>query len=372
MKNFFLGLLVSIIVLSSVVGGVFLERFRITKSESVKQAVVVGDENKVISVSEKASESVVTVSVTRETLVRQPFFFDPFGIFETPDNKSEKIQKDIGTGFVVDGDGLIVTNKHVVSDTGASYKVITKDSTEYEVKKIYRDPVNDLAIIKVDLRKDEKLAAIALGDSNELKVGQYVVAIGTALGEFRSTLTQGVISGLGRGITAGDMMMGQSEQLENVIQTDAAINPGNSGGPLLNLSAEVIGVNVAVAGSAQGIGFAIPINVVKDSLSNFKQTGQFNRPQLGVRYRMLDKDTAVLNDLPEGAYIVEVIPNSPADKAGLKRGDIVVSMNGKKVKEIKGGVAGVVAKLKINDVVEIEYYRERNLNKVKVTLLPTQ
>ena len=372
MKNFFLGLLVSVIVLGSVIGGIFLERFRITKSDSVKQQVLIGDENRVISVSEKASESVVTVSVTRETLVRQPFVFDPFGVFEAPDNKSEKVQKDIGTGFVVDKDGLIVTNKHVVSDTNASYKVITKDNTEYEVKKIYRDPVNDLAIIKVDPKKDKNLVAIALGDSNQLKVGQYVVAIGTALGEFRSTLTQGVISGLGRGITAGDMMMGQSEQLENVIQTDAAINPGNSGGPLLNLAAEVIGVNVAVAGNAQGIGFAIPINVVKDSLNNFEQTGQFNRPQLGVRYRMLDKDTAVLNDLPEGAYIVEVLSNSSAEKAGLKRGDIIISMNGKKVKEIKGGLAGVVSKMKVDDTVEIEYYRGESVEKVKVTLLPTQ
>lgn len=359
MKNFVIGILASIIALLSPKGGVV-------------NKTVQSEENRIIIVSEKASPSVVTISITRDSLISQPYVIDPFGAFGQPDNKIEKIQKDIGTGFIVDDSGLIVTNKHVVADTSAIYKVITKDSTEYEVKNIYRDPINDLAIIKVEPKSDKKLEVISLGDSTNLKVGQYVVAIGTALGEFRSTVTQGVISGLGRGITAGDAMMGQSEQLENIIQTDAAINPGNSGGPLLNLASEVIGVNVAVAGNAQSIGFAIPINVVKDSLDNFKQTGQFNRPQLGVRYRMLDKDTAVLNDLPEGAYVVEIVSNSPAEKSGIKRGDIIVRVNGKKVKEIKGGLAGVVSKLKVNDVVEVEYYREKNLNKIKVTLLPAQ
>lgn len=357
MKNFLIGILSSIIAFLSPGG-------------KVASNAIPNDENKIVIVSEKASPSVVTISITRETAISQPYVIDPFGVFGIPDRKTEKIQKDIGTGFIVDESGLIVTNKHVVQDTTAIYKVITKDSTEYEVKNIYRDPINDLAIIKVESKSDKKLETINLGDSNNLKVGQYVVAIGTALGEFRSTVTQGVISGLGRGITAGDAMMGQSEQLENIIQTDAAINPGNSGGPLLNLQSEVIGVNVAVAGNAQSIGFAIPINVVKDSLDNFKQTGQFNRPQLGVRYRMLDKDTAVLNDLPEGAYVVEIVPNSPAEKAGIRRGDIIVRVDGKKVKEIKGGLAGVVSKLKVNDTVEIEYYRDKNLNKVKATLLP--
>ncbi|TSC53199.1 MAG: protease, partial [Microgenomates group bacterium LiPW_16] len=186
---------------------------------------------------------------------------DPFSIFKQvpPSAGGEKVEQDIGTGFIILADGMIVTNKHVVADTSAKYRVITKDDKTYEVVKIYRDPVNDLAILKIEATG---LKPVEMGDSSKLKVGQFVIAIGTALGEFRNTVTTGVISGLGRGITAGSPFEGYVERLDNVIQTDAAINPGNSGGPLLNSAGQVIGVNIAVAASGQNIGFAIPINVI--------------------------------------------------------------------------------------------------------------
>lgn len=378
MKTFLIGVAMGIVIMFSSVAGIAFDRLVGIKSldkyfsrENKSVSVISGEENVVIGVVGKAGAGVVTVAINTNKIITSPFVFDPFGFgFNTPESKTERVQKDIGTGFVVDESGLVVTNKHVVADVDATYKVISKDNTEYEVKNIYRDPVNDLAILKINQNEKQKLPVLDLGDSGSLKVGQYVVAIGTALGEFRQTVTHGVISGLARGITAGDGM--GSEHLDDVIQTDAAINPGNSGGPLLSTSGQVIGVNVAVAGGAQNIGFAIPINVVKESIENFKTTGQFNRPMMGVRFRMLDKDTAVLNDLPEGAYVVEVVPDSPAHKAGIKRGDIIISIDGKKVKEIKGGLAGLVSTKKVGDVIEVEYFRDKVVSKLKMTLEPAK
>lgn len=380
MRNFLIGLTVSVIVIFSALGGALADRLfvfkpldsvfgRKTENSLLRQGFEGqaktqnggSEENMVIDVAEKVSPSVVTVAIKKDRVVA---VFDQFFV---PSGKTETVQRDIGTGFVVSTDGLIVTNKHVVSDLSASYKVITRDDTEYEVKNIYRDPLNDLAILKIDPVADKNLTAVELGDSANLKVGQFVIAIGTALGEFRHTVTTGVISGLGRGITAGD---GSSvgEQLDGVIQTDAAINPGNSGGPLLSNTGQVIGVNVAVAGGAQSIGFALPINEIKDSLDNFNKTGQFDRPTFGVRYRMLDQQTALLNDVPEGAYVVEVVAGSSADKAQIKNGDIIVMINGEKVKDIKGGLAGLMGTKKIGDKLEVELFRGGQTEKMTVIL----
>jgi len=373
MRNFLVGLAISIIVIFSALGGALADRLFVFKPldylfgkkvepvGSANQKLVLNEENVVIDVAEKVSPSVVTVAIKKDQVVAT---FDQFFI---PSGRTETIQRDIGTGFIVGADGLIVTNKHVVSDLSAAYKVITKDDTEYEVKNIYRDPVNDLAILKIEPVAGKDLVAVTLGDSSNLKVGQFVIAIGTALGEFRHTVTTGVISGLGRGITAGD---GSSfgEQLDGVIQTDAAINPGNSGGPLLSSSGQVIGVNVAVAGGGQNIGFALPINEIKDSLTNFNNNGKFDRPIFGVRYRMLDQQTALLNDVPEGAYVVEVMTGSSAEKAGIKNGDIIVTIDGKKVKDIKGGLAGLIGTKKIGDSLEIEIFRGGKIQKVTAGL----
>jgi len=222
---------------------------------------------------------------------------------------------------------------------------------------IYRDPVNDLAILKVD---KNNLPTVDLGNSDELKVGQTVIAIGTALGEFRSTVTKGVISGLGRGIVAGSQSSGGSERLDNVIQTDAAINPGNSGGPLFDSSGMVIGVNVAVSQQGQNIGFAIPINAVKESIDNFRNTGEFERPYIGVVYQMISRQAALLNEVPSGAYVTEVIKDGPADKAGIEVGDIMVEIDGKRMVDDskEEGLATLIGKKKIGDNVKIKIWRD--------------
>jgi serine protease Do len=381
-RRFLIGIAIGVLILVSVLGGAISERlfgYKILdkffpphqgiSSQEVLQQRVLTEESVVIEVAEKVSPSVVTVGIIKTQRVLDLFewdpFMDPFGIFFQPKSKEQKIKRDIGSGFIVSADGLVVTNKHVVADTQAKYRVITKDDKEYEVKKIYRDPVNDLAILKIDA---SGLKPVELGDSDKLKVGQFVIAIGTALGQFRHTVTTGVISGLGRGITAGSPFEGYVERLDNVIQTDAAINPGNSGGPLLNSAGQVIGVNVAVAAEGQNIGFALPINLVKESLANFEKTGKFDRPFLGVRYRMISQDLALLNDVPQGAYIVEVIEGSPADKAGIKEGDIITKIDGQLVREKDGGLAKLIAQKKIGETVRLTIWRDGEQKEVSATL----
>lgn len=336
--------------------GIFPEKVRVVSEESV-----------VIDVVKKVSPSVVTVGVskTNSNNVFEINPFDPFGTFRIPNQGQQKTEQDIGSGFIITADGLIVTNKHVVADTESKYKVVTSDDKSYDVQKIYRDPSNDLAILKIEAKD---LKPVELGDSSKLQVGQMAIAIGTALGEFRQTVTKGLISGLGRGITAGSPFEGFVERLDNVIQTDAAINPGNSGGPLLNSSGQVIGVNTAVASGSENIGFAIPINIVKEAIDNFNKTGQFSRPYLGVRYKMISRDLALLNEVPEGAYIVDVIKDSPAESAGVKTGDILVKFDGVLIKDDDKGLAGLIAKKKVGDTVAIEYWRNKETKTVNVKL----
>ncbi len=331
----------------------------------VSQQSIVKEENVVIDVVDKVSPSVVTIGI-KKSLTLNFDDTDPFGMLFRQPNTTRKLEQDIGTGFVIQADGLIVTNKHVVSDTSAQYRVVTNDDKTYDVKKIYRDPSNDLAILKIDATN---LKPVVLGDSGNLRVGQFVIAIGTALGEFRQTVTTGVVSGLGRGITAGSPFEGETEKLDDVIQTDAAINPGNSGGPLLNSSGQVIGVNTAVAASGENIGFAIPVNLIKEGISNFNNTGQFSRPYLGVSYRMLDKRLAALYEVPEGAYVREVVDNSPAEKAGIKLGDIITKFAGKEIDgDNENALAKEIGSRKVGDTVEVEIWREENKQTVKATL----
>jgi 2-alkenal reductase len=332
---------------------------------------ILQEESAVTKVVDEVTPSVVSVGIKRQPASNNinNFFFDPFGFFNQPqpDSQSEpETEQDIGSGFVIEAEGLIVTNKHVVADIGADYRVISSKDEEMVVEKIYRDPVNDLAILKVTPPLTG-LKPVKLGDSDNLKVGQTVIAIGTALGEFRSTVTTGVISGLGRGINAGGPFGGGSERLDNVIQTDAAINPGNSGGPLLNSSGEVIGVNAAVSKAAQNIGFALPINVVKAAIDNFNQTGKFSRPYLGVRYQMIDQKTAILNSVPRGAYVVEVVSGSPAQQGGIKTGDIITEISGDKLTD-DNSVAQIIAQKKPGEQVEVEIFRDDQKQTLKLTL----
>lgn len=330
---------------------------------------VLNEESLVIDVVEQASPSVVSVGVERERRVRDIFstpFFDPFGFFEDQPfrERTEREEASVATGFVVDSSGMIVTNKHVVTDTEAKYNIVTVDGKKLDVEKIYRDPENDLAILQVS---GDGLKPLLLGDSDQLKLGQMVIAIGNALGEFPNTVTTGVVSGLGRAVVAGDPFGGFQQRLDNLIQTDAAINPGNSGGPLLNSAGEVVAVNVATTQGAQNIGFAIPINVIKESLENFNETGRFSRPFLGVKYRQISRRMALMNDVPEGAFVVEVVEGTPADKAGIKADDIITEFAGEKVDEDQS-LAKLIGKHKVGESVEIVVFREDKEITLQVTL----
>ena len=330
-------------------------------SQKIDQKIV-SEESVVVEVAEKVSPSVVTVSAKSPR--RRIIGFDLFGGFTS--RVEGGTPQDIGSGFIVSSDGLIVTNKHVVSSNDLEYKVITKDGKEHDIISINRDPANDIAVLKINT---SGLTPVELGDSDHLKVGQFVVAIGTALGEFRHTVTTGVISGLGRGITAGSVFEGYIEELDNVIQTDAAINPGNSGGPLLNSVGQVIGINVAVAQGAQNIGFAIPVNVVKEALAQYRQSGGFpKKAYLGVQYQMVSQQAAVLNNIPQGAYVVEVMDGSPAESAGIKADDIITKLDGESESEKKGGLAKLIAKKKAGDQVNLEIWRDGEIINLRVTL----
>lgn len=335
------------------------------------------EESVIIEVAEKVSPSVVTVGIKKTQIIGgSPFgydpFLDPFGFFgELPRRqpREQKIEQDIGSGFIISADGLIVTNKHVVSDGEATYKIITKDDKAYDVTRIYRDPANDLAILKISPSTGSGLKPVAMGDSSKLKVGQTAIAIGTALGEFRHTVTTGVVSGLGRGIKAGSPLEAAVESLDNVIQTDAAINPGNSGGPLLNSSGQVVGINTAISTEGQNIGFALPINLVKEAIDNFNKTGQFNRPFLGVRYRMINQRTALLNEVPPGALVDEVVDGSPAAKAGIEADDIVTKIGDRKISgDDESALAKEIANHKVGESLSVEIWRDGNLKTLVVVL----
>ena len=338
----------------------------ISKTDTSKtgdKQIVVYEESIITKVVEESLPSVVTVGIMKTTqgqsyLQIDPF--NPFGGFTQIPGKKQKIDQNIGSGFVVTKDGFIITNKHVVSDEQASYKVLTNDKKEYNVEKIYRDPLNDLAILKVSANN---LKALTLADSSKLKLGQMTIAIGTPLGEFTNTVTTGIVSGLGRGITAGSPFEGYVEKLDNVIQTSAPISPGNSGGPLLNSFGQVIGINAAIAQEGSNIGFAIPSNVIKDLLNNFAKSGNsFERPYVGVRYKMVDKQTAILNDVVEGAYVTEVLEDSPAQKAGLEAQDIITEFDGTKVKgDDEQTLAKMILQKKVGDSVPIKYWRNKEI-----------
>lgn len=338
-----LGVVAAVGIYQAQVRGLIPSPVQLPKQLSQEKRTVVQEENAVISVVEKTSSSVVALGVTRRVI--NPF--DPFSIPKREDST-------VGTGFVVSEGGIIVTNKHVVSDERGPYTVVTKDGQKYEVARIYRDPLLDLAIIQI---KGAELKSLELGDSSKLKVGQTVIAIGNALGRFTNTVTTGVVSGLGRRVVAGDPFEGFLESLDNLIQTDAAINPGNSGGPLLNSAGQVIGVNVATTEGAQNIGFAIPINSVKQIVEEFVEKGTVSRPFLGIRYRFISKDVAILNEVPQGAYIQEVLEGGPAQKAGVREGDIITKINSEAINE-ENKLAEIVSKSSVGTKLELTVFRD--------------
>ncbi|MFA7377876.1 MAG: trypsin-like peptidase domain-containing protein [Patescibacteria group bacterium] len=398
-KSLLIVIFICSIVFSSIVGGAvgywtgtqFNNKNKELIIETEKQIIQTREESDIVSVVEKTAPAVVSVVVTKdlpkiEEYYSHPFesdsflrrfFGDDFFDFQIPRRYRENgtYEQTIGggTGFIVSEDGFIVTNKHVVSDEEAQYTVVLNDETKYEANVIARDPMTDFAVLKIEA---ENLPVLILGESEQIKVGQTVIAIGNALGEFSNTVSVGVISGLSRSIVAGSFEMG-SEQLSGVIQTDASINHGNSGGPLLNLRGEVIGINTAIAQDAQNIGFAIPINEIKNSLESVKTKGRIIRPWLGVRYVLLDEELVEANKLPVdyGALIARgetlndlaVIPGSPAHKAGLVENDIILEINGNKINK-DYPLAKAISEQTVGSEITLKVWRADGEKEVSVIL----
>jgi S1-C subfamily serine protease len=258
-----------------------------------------------------------------------------------------------------------MTNQHVVSSVGEDYVVVTSDGKEYPVEEISRDDVNDLAILTIDT---DDLKALSLGDSDNLQVGQFVVAIGTPLGDYPGSVTTGVISGMGRSVTASSSFFGgSSRRYENVIQTDAAVNPGNSGGPLLDSEGNVIGINFATTSGADNISFAIPINSVKDKIAEYKEFGKFIKPYLGVEYQLISSTEALFySDIRPGALVTSVVDGSPAQEAGVKRADIITEINGESV---TSSFSAMIQEYEVGNTIELTIWRSGETMTLEATLV---
>lgn len=347
------------------------------------------EEKKIVDMIKEASPAVVSIVVSKDVPVMEQYYEQDYFGFITPkyrQNGTEKKEIGGGTGFIVSEDGLVVTNKHVALDEEADYTVFTNSGRKFSARVLALDPVQDLAILKIDQSQQmdeeggyavEKFPILNLGDSDGLEIGQTVVAIGNALGEFRNTVSTGVVSGLGRRITASDSSGSFVETLEDVIQTDAAINSGNSGGPLLNLKGEVIGINTAVVQGAQSIGFSIPINKVKRAISQVKETGEIIYPFIGVRYLLINETVKEENNLSVdyGALVVDggetgpaVSPGSPAEKAGVKEGDIILELQGEKI-TADNSLGDIILKYNPGDEVVLKILREEEELEIKIVLV---
>lgn len=321
---------------------------------------IVSSEGELISeITKEVGPSVVSISVTSEEVGQG--FFGP----ESYESAGA------GTGVIISEDGIVITNRHVVPKGTTSVSVTLSDGTSLdEVEVIGRtadsDPL-DIAFLKINDAKGKDLTVASLGDSAAMEVGDRVIAIGNALGQFENTVTSGILSGYGRDIEASDGTgsAASTESLQNLFQTDAAINPGNSGGPLMNLSGEVIGINVAVA-EGQSIGFAIPINDIKGLIAGVQKNGKLERPYLGVRYISLTDDVAYYYNLntKRGAYVApnqagqqSIIDGSPADKAGLQEKDIITKINDTTIDE-KNSLVSVLGKFGVGDTVKLTIIRD--------------
>lgn len=352
----------------------------ITKTEVTESVKVIEEESSVISVAKDASESVVSIVITKDVPLYEDNSYDSFEDFFLNNGTRNQIgteqqQVGAGTGFFVSSDGLIVTNRHVVQDEDAGYTVILNDGTKFEAEVLGRDTLLDIAFIEVK-DSDQDFNPLDLGKSDSLKVGQKVIAIGNALGEFSNSVSLGIVSGLGRNIVASDESGANASRLYDVIQTDASINPGNSGGPLLDIEGNVIGVNVAVATQAENISFAIPIDYVADLVDRLNQNGNIERPLLGVRYQMIDSTLATDLDLSVeyGALISSgdtsepsIVKDSPADKAGLKKGDIILEIDGVKLDE-ENPLFNVVQSKRKGDEVSLKVLRDDEEIEISVEL----
>jgi S1-C subfamily serine protease len=343
-------------------------------------------EESIIRAVENVAPAVVSIIGTKDIKVLEKYWIYPLEDFpfQIPGYRERIEKQEIGgTGFLVSKDGMILTNKHVVLDEEADYTVFTNDGKSYPAEVLARDSFQDLAIIKIDQEKviDEQgsfilkpFPLVKLGDSDTIQIGQTVIAIGNVLGEFRNSVSVGVISGLGRTITASGG--GLVETIEDVIQTDAAINKGNSGGPLLNLKGEVVGINTAMVQEAQSIGFAIPINKAKRDIDQVKLTGKISHSFLGIRYIIITEKIKEDNGLSVnyGAWIIEgsqgesaIYPDSAAERAGLKEDDILLEFNNEKITS-ENSLAKIIQKYSPGDKVILEILRDGKKEIVSTTL----
>jgi len=322
----------------------------------------------IVEVAKKVCPAVITVVISKDLPKVEGFYFFPFGgqefIYPKLKKGKEKTKIGGGSGFIVSPEGYVVTCNHVVGDPEADYTVILDPKHKYPAKILAKDPLVDVAILKID---EKNLSYLELGDSDKIELGETVVAVGNPLGEFEDTLSAGIVSGLSRRITAYGGLPLKATSLRGLIQTDAAINPGNSGGPLVNMEKKVIGVNTAMVMGAQNIGFAIPINYAKNILEEVKKYGKLKRPFLGVRYIILNQEISKTNKLPVdfGALIVRenlgepaVIKGSAADRAGLKEYDIILEIDGEKITE-ENPLADLLVKHKIGEEINFKVLRER-------------
>jgi serine protease Do len=314
--------------------------------------------------AEKLKPAVVNISTTKTVnqqggrMFRSPFGQrDPFDRFFGGDDFFDRFfgdvpqrefkQKSLGSGFIITDDGYIFTNNHVVEQAD---KVVVKlsDGKEYEAKVIGKDAKTDIALIKI--KPNRSLPVVEIGDSDKLRVGDWVIAIGNPFG-LEQTVTAGIVSAKGRVIGAGPY--------DNFIQTDASINPGNSGGPLFSMDGRVIGINTAIIAQGQGIGFAIPINMANKMLPELKTKGEVTRGWLGVSIQDITEDIAKNMKLkdPTGALIAEVFEGDPADKAGLKAGDVIIEVNGKKIKD-SHELLMIIADFRVGEKVDVKVLRE--------------
>ena len=351
----------------------------VSQSEKVVQTGTAAEESQVIDTVAKVNPAVVSIIVSKDVpIVEQYSPFDYF--FGSPDklnqnqNSTEKQEIGGGSGFFVSSDGYIVTNCHVVEDSEADYTVLTNDMKKYNAKILAKDSALDVAILKID---GKDFPFLSFADSNTIKLGQTAIAIGNVLAEYQNSISMGIVSGLSRSITAGNGL-GSSEQLDGVIQTDAAINPGNSGGPLLDIRGYVIGVNVAVENGAENIGFALPGNMVKTIADSVMKNGEIVRPYLGVRYMQITDTVKEQNNLSvdygviisknsSSAGSLAVIPGSPADKAGLEENDIILEVDGIKL-ELDKSLAAIIRQKSVDQTVKLKIIHNGETKDVDVKL----
>lgn len=331
----------------------------------------------VTKIVKEVCPAVITIVITRDLQKIEGFYFLPVGgekvAIPKMQKEKEKTKVGGGSGFIVSADGLIFTSNHVVGDKDADYTMVLEHNIRYPAKILARDPITDIAILKVDAKK---LPYLKLGDSSKIELGQSVIAIGNPMGEFYDTVSTGVISGLSRHITAYSGANNYTARLRGLIQTDAAINPGNSGGPLIDMNGKVIGINTATVMGAQNIGFAIPINYAKKDLGEVKKYGKLKRPFLGVRYILLNKEVATQNKLlvDYGALIVResfgesaILKDSAASVAGLKEYDIILECEGKKIEE-KNPLTEMLQEFAIGDTVNLLVLRDKEQIDIPVKL----